>query len=54
MSDNPKLQKLRDGLFTIRDYKRPAPVKTGDLRKAAEEIRKIHIAVVPRPEKPTE
>ena len=42
MTENPKLEKLRDGVYTIRDYKRPQ-VKTGDLRKAAEEARKINI-----------
>lgn len=41
MAENPKLRKLRDGLYTIRDYKQPGPVKTGDLRKAAEEARKV-------------
>ncbi len=47
MTDNPKLEKLRSGLYTLRNYKRPAPVKTGDLRKAAEEARKIQIAIPP-------
>ncbi len=50
MTENPKLEKLRDGLYSIRNYKRPAPLKAEDLRKAADEVRKIQI-VIPRSEK---
>ncbi len=53
MTENPKLQKLRDGLYTIRDYKRPESMKTGDLRKAAEEARKVQI-VIPHDDKTKE
>lgn len=50
MEENTKLQKLRDGLYTIRDYKQPENLETGDLRKAAEEARKVQV-VAPRPPK---
>lgn len=50
MAENPKLLKLQDGLYTLKDYKRPQ-VKTGDLRKIAEEVRKIQIVIPHRTEK---
>jgi hypothetical protein len=45
MTENPKLEKLRDGLYTIRDYKRPESLTPADLRKAAEQARKVQITV---------
>ena len=48
MAENPKLQKLRDGLYTIRDYKQPEELSTEELRKAAELARKVQIVMPPR------
>jgi hypothetical protein len=45
MADNPKLLKLNDGLYALKDYKRPKPATSGELRKMAEEARKIQIIV---------
>jgi hypothetical protein len=49
MAENTKLQKLRDGLYTIRDYKRPDELTTEELRKAAELARKVQIVIPHRP-----
>jgi hypothetical protein len=46
---NPRVKKLGNGLYTIRDYERPKNVSTGELRKIADEARKVQIR---NPKKP--
>ena len=46
---NPKLQKMANGSYTIRDYEHPKDVHTGDLRKIADDVRHVRI-VVDRPQ----
>jgi hypothetical protein len=45
--DDSGLEKVSEGVYTIRDYKQPKSVSTDDLRKVAEDARKVHI-VIPR------
>jgi hypothetical protein len=40
---NPKLEKMANGAYTLRNYERPKDVKTGDLRKIADDVRHVRI-----------
>lgn len=40
---NPKVTKLANGLYTVRDYQPPKEVRTGDLRKLADIARQVII-----------
>lgn len=51
---NPRVRKLGNGLYTVRDYERPKDVDTGELRKIADEARKVQIRIpYDNPKKPT-
>jgi hypothetical protein len=52
---NPKLEKMANGLYTVRDYQPPRNVNTKDLRKLADEARKVTIHIsYDNPRKPEE
>jgi hypothetical protein len=51
---NPRVKKLANGLYTVRDYERPKDVSTGELRRIADEARKVQIRIPnDNPNKPT-
>jgi hypothetical protein len=45
---NSKLEKMANGLYTVRDYTPPKSINTADLRKLADKARKVTINIPDR------